>query len=190
MVGERAGAAAAERLGASARVAEIAPASLPRADRTALQQLMSAHASVVRDGDGLRGAMLRVLALMSDGEPEEVATQRESGPDTAGTAGDEPAAADSAVPAYTVAAHGISGDRPAGVLRAVEDAALTMTARALLVVAAGRAESRGCHTRSDCPDPRDELRRSIAIRLGADGRPQVVGEPVTAADPLPVGSVG
>ncbi|MEU6562158.1 L-aspartate oxidase [Nocardia nova] len=200
VVGERAGAAAAERLGASARVGEVAAVPLPRVDRTALQQLMSAHAAVVRDGDGLRGAMLRVLALMSDGEPgdttaEESGAQRVPGAAaTAVPAQDHPSAegsAGSAEPAGIAAAHGISRlDRSsAGVLRAVEDAALTMTARALLVVAAARSESRGCHTRSDCPESRDELRRSVAIRLGDDGRPQVVSEPVALADPLPAVSI-
>ncbi len=177
VVGERAGAAAAERLGASARVAEVPPARLPRVDRTALQQLMSAHASVVRDGDGLRGAMLRVLALMNDGEANPEAAEDEA-------AEPEHPVTDSP---DTGAAQGVSDsdDRPASALRAVEDAALTVTARALLVVAAARAESRGCHTRSDCPDPREDLRRSVAIRLGSDGRPQVVSEPIALADPLP-----
>ncbi|MEV5650032.1 L-aspartate oxidase [Nocardia sp. NPDC052254] len=184
VVGERAGAAATERLGASARVAEVTPARLPRIDRTALQQLMSAHASVVRDGDGLRGAMLRVLALMNDGdaEPEEM-TEEAAAQQVSESEG---AGAQCPDPADSVAVRAVSaGDRPAGVLRAVEDAALTMTARALLVVATARAESRGCHTRSDCPEPREELRRSVAIRLGSDGRPQVVSEPIALADPLP-----
>lgn len=53
VVGERAGAAATERAGV--RV-EVTDAALPReaaAERSALQSAMTAHASVVRDGDGL-----------------------------------------------------------------------------------------------------------------------------------------
>ncbi|WP_025348696.1 L-aspartate oxidase [Nocardia nova] len=188
VVGERAGAAAAERLGASARVAEVAAVPLPRVERTALQQLMSAHAAVVRDGDGLRGAMLRVLALMSDDEPgdaEETGEQR--GPGSPVRAEERPPVDAAADQVDIASAQGVSrfDGRSGEVLRAVEDAALTMTARALLVVAAARAESRGCHTRSDCPEPRDELRRSVAVRLGDDGRPQVAGEPIALADPLP-----
>ncbi|WP_227985333.1 L-aspartate oxidase [Nocardia spumae] len=190
VVGERAGAAAAERLGTGARVTEVPAARLTRVDRTALQQLMSAHASVVRDGDGLRGAMLRVLHLMSDGEPRAAASGTGDAVRHTGAALVDGPAADSGAPdsADITAAHDVSsfGERPAGMLRAVEDAALTMTARALLVAATARAESRGCHTRSDCPDPRAELRRSVAIRLGADGRPQVVSEPIADANPLPV----
>ena len=146
VVGERAGiAATTERSRSRAGVTDTPEVALPHADRSALQQLMSAHAAVVRDGDGLRGAMLRVLHLM-----------------------DEAPRADP----MTVA----------------EDAALTITARALLVAATTRAESRGCHTRSDCPQPSEELRRSVAIRLGADGRPQVAGEPVAPVGTLPLAS--
>ena len=139
VVGERAGAAAAERLGTPARVTEAGDAVFPRADRHLLQELMTDHAGVVRDGDGLRAAVLRLLHLLSD---------RDDG---------------------ARAPHA-----PASVVTELEDAALTLTARALLVAATARTESRGCHTRSDHPDPRDELRRSLPVRLGPDGRPRVV----------------
>lgn len=138
VVGERAGAAAAERRGEAGRVTEIGPLSFPRADRGSLQALMSEHAGVVRDGDGLRAGLLRLLRLIKDHE---------------------------AVPTPA-----------AGAIADLEDAALTLTARALLVAATARTESRGCHTRSDHPDSRDDLRRSLPVRLGPEGRPQLVAE--------------
>ncbi|WHT17832.1 L-aspartate oxidase [Crossiella sp. CA-258035] len=57
----------------------------------------------------------------------------------------------------------------------VEDAALTLAAAVLLDSAAARTETRGCHVREDCPAT-DDLgwRRSIAVRLGADGRPELM----------------
>ncbi|MEG8177860.1 L-aspartate oxidase [Nocardia terpenica] len=154
VVGERAGVAAAERLGAAARITEIGPVTFPSADRTALQQLMTDHVSVVRDRDGLRAAVLRLLHLLAD---DSRAAQAES----AAREADERIA--------------VAADRE---IARLEDAALTLTARALLVAATARTESRGCHTRSDYPQSREELRRSLPVRLGADGRPQLAtGEP-------------
>ncbi|WP_067697334.1 L-aspartate oxidase [Nocardia jejuensis] len=140
VVGERVGATAAERLGEAARVTGIAPVRHPRADRKLLQELMTEHASVVRDGDGMRAAVLRLVGLLSD------------------------------------AAAAVDTDRvdSAAVIRDLEDSALTLTARTLLLAAAARTESRGCHTRSDHPDPREELHRSTAVRLGPNGRPQLL----------------
>ena len=43
----------------------------------------------------------------------------------------------------------------------------------MVAAAAARTESRGCHRRTDCPDPRDEWRLHLDVTLGADG-----GEPV------------
>ncbi|MBO0853405.1 MAG: L-aspartate oxidase [Nocardia sp.] len=170
VVGERAGAAAAERRGTGAPIADLEVPRLPRVDREALQGLMSQHAAVVRSGDGLRAAMLGVLGLMSDSPSAECSEGSERSADSA----DE-----DAEPVDT------SPD-PATLRREVEDAALTVTARALLLAAAARSESRGCHTRSDCPEPRADLRRSIAVRLGADGRPQQVSDVFPAAtDDLP-----
>ncbi|MBB4685123.1 L-aspartate oxidase [Amycolatopsis jiangsuensis] len=59
---------------------------------------------------------------------------------------------------------------------AVEDAALTVVAQALLVAAACRTESRASHVRTDFPD-RDERRwrRSQLLRLSPSGQPVLVG---------------
>ncbi|MFE7742082.1 L-aspartate oxidase [Nocardia sp. NPDC057455] len=133
VVGERAGAAAAERLGERAVVDELPARTAEFADRDVVQALMTTHASVVRDRAGLAEALKRL---------DDVVVRRDT---------------------YTAAAHPIAG---------IEDAALTLAARTLLVAALARTESRGCHTRSDHPDTVDELRRSLPIRLNDDGVPE------------------
>ena len=71
-------------------------------------------------------------------------------------------------------------------LRRIEDAALTVTARALLLAAAARQESRGCHTRSEYPGPVDGQRHSIAVALDARGALELSTAAVDFA-PLPTG---
>lgn len=194
VVGGRAGHAAAERLGEPTGVTEIAPIQLPKADRKLLQELMTQHADVVRDGNGLRAAVLRVMQLLTDadanmtlGDHDSIAAPGRQ-PTAAAEAGRHTAEVrtEAGPPAGTAtqdaAPNGTSAT--AGVIRALEDSALTLTARALLIAAAARTESRGCHTRSDYPDSREELHRSTAVRLGPGGRPQLVAEgfsPVHAA---------
>jgi L-aspartate oxidase len=67
-------------------------------------------------------------------------------------------------------------DRPLETRELVEDAALTLAARALLASAAERTESRGCHVRTDFPEVDDvEWRRSIQVRLTPSGQPVLAG---------------
>ncbi|EIE98126.1 L-aspartate oxidase [Saccharomonospora glauca] len=69
-------------------------------------------------------------------------------------------------------------DIPLWTVEAVEDAALTLVARALLAAATARTESRGCHVRHDHPE-RDDRRwtRSQTIRLNPSGQP-VLTDPI------------
>lgn len=69
------------------------------------------------------------------------------------------------------AATNVSG--PAG----FEDAALTVTAKALVQAGLTRTESRGCHARSDFPSADEAQRHSQVLRMTEDGelRPALVG---------------
>lgn len=73
-------------------------------------------------------------------------------------------------------------DSPLWTHVAVEDAALTVVAQALLSAAVRRTESRGCHVRTDFPAPSDTWRRSQHIRLSPSGQPVL-------ADPIPLEGV-
>ncbi len=73
-------------------------------------------------------------------------------------------------------------DSPLWTHAAVEDAALTVVAQALLAAAVRRTESRGCHVRTDFPGLDDGWRRSQLIRLSPSGQPVL-------ADPIPLEGV-
>ncbi|MFG1644479.1 L-aspartate oxidase [Amycolatopsis sp. NPDC049252] len=73
-------------------------------------------------------------------------------------------------------------DSPLWTHAAVEDAALTVVAQALLTAADRRTESRGCHVRTDFPATSETWRRSQHIRLSPSGQPVL-------ADPIPLEGV-
>lgn len=126
VLGERAGTAAAiERAGTRVGTDGIPAVASTVCDRTVLQQLMTRHALVVRDADGLAAAAVELDRM-------------------------------------SVAATCTDADR-------LEDSALTVTARALLLAAQRRTESRGCHTRSDRPDTDPTQARSLELRIDDDG---------------------
>jgi L-aspartate oxidase len=50
----------------------------------------------------------------------------------------------------------------------------------VIAAASARTESRGCHRRTDFPDPRELWRTSIDVRLDATGRVHVSGVPLGA----------
>ena len=67
-------------------------------------------------------------------------------------------------------------DAPAGMVTTragLEDAALTVAARAVATAALVREESRGCHHRAEHPDSTPAPARSLVVRLAADCSPQV-----------------
>jgi len=70
-------------------------------------------------------------------------------------------------------------DRPLETRERVEDAALTLAARALIAAAATREESRGCQVRDDFPDTTREWARSLTVRLTPSGQP-MIAEPAMA----------
>lgn len=126
VTGERAGIAAiTERGGSHVEVLDVPIPRSSRSERTALQTVMTRHASVVRDAAGLAAASDALDAATTTG--------------TCLTAAD------------------------------LEDAALSVTARALLYAASARTESRGCHTRSDHPQSDPALARSIELRIDESG---------------------
>ncbi|WP_024793095.1 L-aspartate oxidase [Tomitella biformata] len=126
VVGDRAGQVAVERARLNVEATEVELRQAQTVPRTLLQALMTAHASVVRDGAGLASAAAALGSESASVTP-------------------------SAGAAY-------------------EDAALTLAASAVLIAAALRTESRGCHTRLDHPDSDPRWADSIELSLGPDGR--------------------
>jgi L-aspartate oxidase len=66
-------------------------------------------------------------------------------------------------------------DIPLTTRTAVEDAALTLVARALIASAAERTESRGCHVRTDYPHPDPAWQRTVPVRRTPSGQPVLAG---------------
>jgi L-aspartate oxidase len=72
---------------------------------------------------------------------------------------------------------GLARDRAA-----VEDAALTLLAAAVLAAAGTRTETRGCHVRTDHPERDDVWQRgSLHVTLDDAGRPVVVADALAGA---------
>ncbi|WP_245650634.1 L-aspartate oxidase [Nocardia harenae] len=184
VVGERAGAAAVERRGVAGAVTEVRRVAAEVAPRAAVQRLATGHASVVRDAEGLDRA-LRHLAELSrpvspddrhapEGRfaaPSELPGHRGSGPAPAAVAALGTMPRGAVAPQDRAAVDADAARR----ITAVEDAALTLTARALLAAAALRTESRGCHTRSDYPGADVAQAHSTRFVLGPDGTPVPAG---------------
>lgn len=76
---------------------------------------------------------------------------------------------DAAGLAAAAAVLGAAPSLPCRDVAELEDAALTRTALALVLAASARTSSRGCHTRSDHPDPDEAQRRSISVGLDRTG---------------------
>lgn len=65
----------------------------------------------------------------------------------------------------------VTATRPLDSRAAVEDAAITLLAQAVLAAAGTRTESRGCHVRTDFPRTDDiHQRESLLVSLRGDGR--------------------
>ncbi|MFC4373056.1 L-aspartate oxidase [Nocardia halotolerans] len=173
VVGERVGAAATERLGARAGINELPSWTEEFARRATVQQAMTEHASVVRDGAGLAAALMRIDAAMLNPDtaaaPCGVMASAQTDGDPAGEMGAAAGAARGALAAVTSSDQRTADLAPASRVRRIEDAALTLTARALLIAAAERTESRGCHTRSEYRGPSRDRQHSTAVRLDTDG---------------------
>lgn len=189
VVGERAGVAAAERLGEDAHVTEVSFHTVPRAARALVQQSMTSHASVVRDAAGLAEAAMRLRDAVSHSAATRLRAELTGAAHpiagTTGTAVSDIATLHGAeAPNGTGAPDGtgdLNSTAAAQRITAFEDAALTLTAQVLLLSAAARTESRGCHARSDHPTSDEQQRHSRAVRLGPEGHP------VPAPDGLDLG---
>ncbi|MBF6398705.1 L-aspartate oxidase [Nocardia cyriacigeorgica] len=203
VVGERAGVEAVTRLGEPTGFAADEHFDVPWAPRELVQRLMTAHAAVVRDAAGLTTAIEAIERAVRSADraprPSEPGAMSENDtapghlttdpdatslavqPAISGPSGSEGMRLEpsTGVPADVAGARRAAGPNPttAGLLTAriaaFEDAALTVTARALLLAAAAREESRGCHTRSDHPAPVEAARHSTSIRLAPDGTPHL-----------------
>ncbi|MFI1461721.1 L-aspartate oxidase [Nocardia carnea] len=161
VMGERAGLAALERLGEPALVSGRSFVDRPALPRALVQRTMTEHASVVRGGPGLAQATAILEAaigpdawLRADGAEVESPAITPTSPET------RPASISGRPPAS-----------PAELIARFESSALAVTARAVLLAAAARTESRGCHTRAEHPLPREDSAEATVIYLDGSGAP-------------------
>lgn len=181
VMGERVGAAAVERVGEQALVTRSSARIAPRLPRDLVQHLMTAHASVVRDGGGLAHAARTLTDVPRIAETNSTTDEVPSlghHPEPVSLGGSPQAVSPDGPLSPPDPTETTRGDTPtARLIGEFEDAALTLTARVLVLAAADRRESRGCHTRSDHPDPVAGFGRSTVVRLDERGVPRVVREP-------------
>ncbi|NKY36560.1 L-aspartate oxidase [Nocardia speluncae] len=172
VMGERAGLAALERLGEPAQVPGGSVPERPALPRALVQRTMTEHASVVREGRGLA----RATAILETAAGQGVRFPAESAePHSRATV---PMSAET----LQTPASGRLPAGPAELIARFEDSALTVTARAVLLAAAVRTESRGCHTRAEHPLPQEDSAEPMVIRLAGSGAPYLA----TAATGSPV----
>lgn len=118
-----------------------------------VRAVMSRHVGVVRDGLGLASATA-ALSLLARSMSQAAAGDPSSGSDHA------------SVP-------------PEPSRRTWEGTNILTVATAVVAAAQARTESRGCHRRADHPEPRDEWRRHLEVRLDP------LGVQVAETPPLP-----
>lgn len=79
---------------------------------------------------------------------------------------------------------GVAGEAVAGTAgdrQSWEATNMLTVAMAMVAAAATRRESRGCHRRTDCPDPLPEWLTHLEVRLDPAGTPRVIGHALEAS---------
>ncbi len=172
VMGERAGLAALERLGEPALVTGRSVADRPALPRALVQRTMTDHASVVRDGQGLaQAAAILETAVGRDAQLRGETAEAES-----------PATVPMSPETLPTSIPGRMPTGPAELIARFEDSALTVTARAVLLAAAARTESRGCHTRAELPLPQEGPAETMVIRLDGSGAPYPAAAAIGSPD--------
>ncbi|NKY58672.1 L-aspartate oxidase [Nocardia flavorosea] len=172
VMGERAGLAALERLGEPAFVSGRCFVDRPALPRALVQRTMTEHASVVRDGRGLAQA----TAVL------EAAIGRDARLPAGSVEEESPVIVPMSPESSSASIAGRSPVSPAEVIARFEGSALTVTARAVLLAAAARTESRGCHTRAEQPVPQGDSAEATVVCLDGSGAPYLAATAVGSPD--------